>query len=186
MKKIARENTIITSLSGQAQKRPVIQRNKQLQRATGVKPMRVRKRQRGRSSGLTPLRHVIINRSRPAKELWPQRKRMKLFRSRDHKHAQDLMFLQVGKLNTTRQDLLLEIQPQRDIILRMLDPPLGQVDAVDLQHPVVVDHPPPVHSRIHLAVAEVDRPLGREKAFRKGIFVLGDRLILLCGCGRSH
>ena len=50
-----RNNTVIARPPGQPQKRPVVQRNKQLQRTASMKPMGIRKGQRRRNTRLAPL-----------------------------------------------------------------------------------------------------------------------------------
>lgn len=90
------------------------------------------------------------------------------------------MLLQVRELDSARKYLLLKIQAQSNIVFEMLDSTLGQIHAMNLQDPVVVDHPPQERSRVNSAFPEVDRPLGREKTFGEFIFVFRDRLFVFC------
>lgn len=81
------------------------------------------------------------------------------------------MLLQIRELDTAREDLLLKVQAQRDIIFVMLDSGLGKVDAVDFQDSIVIDHPPQERPGIKLAFSKVDGSLGREMAFREFLVI---------------
>lgn len=137
-----------------------------------MKPVGIRKGQWCRNTRLAPLRYIIIDRRHPAEELRPQSQGVQLLRRRNNKHVQRLMLLQIRELDTAWEDLLLKVQAQRDIIFVMLDSGLGQVNAVDFQDSVVVDHSPQERPGIELAFSKVDGSLGCEMAFCKFLVVL--------------
>lgn len=126
------DHTIIASPPGQTQQRSAVQRDKKLQRTASMKPMRVGESQRGRCAGFAPVRHILVDRGRSSEEFWPQCQGVKLFRSRDHKHVQRLMILQICKRHSRGDYCLLEIKAQHNISLMLLRHAPCQVRGLDL------------------------------------------------------
>lgn len=108
---------------------------------------------------------------------------MELLGCRNDKDAENLMLLRIGQRHTRWKNLLWEVQSQGDIVFEALCATFCQVRALDLQHLVVIDHPPHEGPRVRLAFAEVDCALCCKIPSGEFVFIFRDRNFGLVGDG---
>lgn len=93
------------------------------------------------------------------------------------------MILRVCQRDARREDLLVEMEAQGNIVLGVLRTALRQIRALKLQRLVVIDDPPQERPRIDPAFTKVDGTLCREVPLSKLVFVFGDWGIVVGGRG---
>lgn len=108
---------------------------------------------------------------------------MELLGGRNNKNAENLVLLGIGQRHTGWKNLLWEVQSQGHIVLEALCSTFRQVRALNLQHLVVIDHPPHEGPRVRLAFAKVDGTLCCKIPSGEFVFIFRDRNFGLVGGG---